>query len=246
MPQPAVEYHVRVAHTSIMSATFVVLLPLGALLVYLPAGNKTIRYIHAPFMVFTVLCVVTGLVLGVILAHQNGNEYTGYHPIIGYVVSGLIILIQPALGLARHLLYRRQGKGKVWGSLHRWLGRIIIVLGIINGGLGFMYAGPVGDVDSPVWGVIVYSVVAGVVAIFYVAVVLLQSTKGKSVGAIEKNQMREDRSSENTEVPSDDGLNEKFLERQYTDNGVTGHGITNSDPRGNATDITPVHNFVTR
>jgi hypothetical protein len=73
--QPPSELHIREAHGAIMTSTFVVLMPLGALLVYLPAGAKTIPYIHAPFQVYTVCLAIAGLVLGVLLC--SPDEYRG-------------------------------------------------------------------------------------------------------------------------------------------------------------------------
>lgn len=57
----------------------------------------------------------------------------------------------------------------------------MIVLGIINGGLGFRLTGPVGSRYVPRYAVILYSVVAGVVGLLYAAVVIfnLGRTSGK-------------------------------------------------------------------
>jgi len=230
MKDPASEVNVRRAHAAIMSATFVVLMPLGALLVYLPAGNQTIRYLHAPFQLFAATTAVAGLTLGVILAHQNHNEYTGYHPIIGYVVVGLVVMIQPALGLVQHLLFRKRSRKTIFGLTHRWLGRIIIILGMINGGLGFMFAGSVGSKNIPEWGVIVYSVVTGGVVIFYVAVVLWQSTKNRGgdpvaekEGERDNSRIAEPRFSEHTMVASEGEQSVKASEDLPLNDGVTGH-----------------------
>ena len=65
----------------------------------------------------------------------------------------------------------------LFGVAHRWLGRAIIALGIINGGLGFMFSGPVGSDNVPEWGIVVYSVVAGLVGIAYTGVVVWQYSR---------------------------------------------------------------------
>ena len=96
MQQPASELHIREAHAAIMSSTFVVLLPLGAMLVYLPTGSKAIPYLDAPFQIFTTYVAIAGLVLVVLLC--SPDEYRGYYPIIGCVIVGLIVLVQPSLG----------------------------------------------------------------------------------------------------------------------------------------------------
>ncbi|KAE8336031.1 hypothetical protein BDV24DRAFT_155543 [Aspergillus arachidicola] len=51
--------------------------------------------------------------------------------------------------------------GSVFAYAHRWLGRSMIVLGTINGGLGFYLAG-IGNPGAPQSAMIVYSIIAGV------------------------------------------------------------------------------------
>lgn len=67
------------------------------------------------------------------------------------------------------------------GIVHRWLGRSVIILGVINGGLGFMQAGPVGlSDDAPSYAVVTYSIIAGVIFIIYISVVLASIFKSTS------------------------------------------------------------------
>lgn len=58
------------------------------------------------------------------------------------------------------------------GSSHRWLGRSAIILGIVNGGLGFHTAGIFGSANVPRWSVIVYATVAGLTFSSYVLITL--------------------------------------------------------------------------
>jgi hypothetical protein len=101
MRQPASKLYIREAHAAIMSSTFVVLMPLGAILVYLPARSKAMPYLHAPFQIFTACLPIVGLILGVVLC--SPDEYSEYHPIVGYVIVRLVVLVQPSLGLLQHL-----------------------------------------------------------------------------------------------------------------------------------------------
>ena len=185
-----------------MSAVFVVLMPLGALLIYTPIHTRTgtkspIPRLHAPFQIFTVVLALAGLALGIALA--SPDEYTGYHPVIGYVILALLVLVQPAMGLVQHLVFRRkkkqhqqQHKTKFFGVAHRWLGRTVILLGIVNGGLGFSFAGPVGSDNVPKWGVVVYSVVAGVVGVAYTGFVIWQGLRaGDEEPVLAKEEERE-------------------------------------------------------
>jgi len=69
-------------------------------------------------------------------------------------------LIQPILGQLHHVGFAKTGGRTGVSYGHIWLGRIIITLGIINGGLGFKLA------NNTNTGPIIYTVVA---VIFYVA-----------------------------------------------------------------------------
>ncbi len=58
---------------------------------------------------------------------------------MGTVVVCLMVL-QPLLGLAHHRHFvRNQSRGLV-SHLHIWYGRILMVLGVVNGGLGLQLA----------------------------------------------------------------------------------------------------------
>jgi hypothetical protein len=48
----------------------------------------------------------------------------------------ILIFFQPILGYMHHRLFKKYKRRTFWSHAHIWLGRIIITLGIINGGLG--------------------------------------------------------------------------------------------------------------
>jgi hypothetical protein len=151
-----------------MAAVFLFLFPIGALLMYLPFSRKTLLA-HAPFQVLSAGLLIAGMALGVTLG-VGIDEYDGYHQIIGYIVVACLLLFQPALGLIQHLRHRKVGKRTSFGHAHRWLGRVLILLGIVNGGLGLHVAGAIGSENVPTWAVIVYSVVAAIVGILYIGI----------------------------------------------------------------------------
>ncbi len=159
---------IRKSHGTIMAVVFLFLFPIGALMIYLPFGGR-VPYIHAPIQVVSTCLLITGMILGILLGVQI-DEYDEYHQIIGYIVVSCLLLFQPALGFIQHLRYRKLGKRTVFGHVHRWLGRILVLLGIINGGLGFHVSGEIGSEQVPRWSVIAYSVIAAVVGIVYIAV----------------------------------------------------------------------------
>jgi hypothetical protein len=82
------------------------------------------------------------------------------------VVVPSLILFQPAMGLLQHRYFSKSGKKGLFGYLHQWFGRCMIILGVVNGGLGFRITG-IGLSIAPTGAVIAYSVVAGVFGIVY-------------------------------------------------------------------------------
>lgn len=82
--------------------------------------------------------------LGQLPAFANTTQLTNpaynYHPIIGIVVL-LLIIFQPLLGALHHRNFKRYLRRTVPSHLHLWNGRIVIILGIVNGGLGLQIAG---------------------------------------------------------------------------------------------------------
>ena len=76
--------------------------------------------------------------------------------------------IQPMTEILNHFFYGRYPKIVYLGYMHLWLGRVLITLGIVNGGLGFAFANTIPY--QPVWSVapkIVYAIIAASVWILY-------------------------------------------------------------------------------
>jgi hypothetical protein len=76
------------------------------------------------------------------------------HTILGTVIV-VALLLQPLLGFAHHRRFIASGKSGMWTALHVWYGRILIIAGIVNGGLGLQLAA------NTMPGKIVYSVLGG-------------------------------------------------------------------------------------
>jgi hypothetical protein len=95
---------------------------------------------------------------------------TNYHPVLGIVLF-ILCLIQPILGQVHHLLFKRTGGRTTVSHGHIWLGRAIIILGIVNGGLGFKLA------DNTNIGPIVYTIVAIIFFAAYVVATVIGERK---------------------------------------------------------------------
>ncbi|KAJ5606611.1 hypothetical protein N7510_009392 [Penicillium lagena] len=163
-------YRLRKAHATIMILVFVIFFPSFALMLHIVPYSKIV-YVHAAFQLFTLALAIAGMGIGIKMAKSLDLIQT-YHPIIGMVTVPCLILFQPAMGFLQHRYFRKTGDRSVFAYLHRWLGRCLMALGIINAGLGFRLT-DIGLSIAPVGAVIAYSVVAGIVGIVYALVVVL-------------------------------------------------------------------------
>ncbi|KAF9889502.1 hypothetical protein FE257_007212 [Aspergillus nanangensis] len=167
------------AHGFLMSFAFVLMFPIFALLVPLPVPISVAK-VHAPLQALTLAVAISGMGLGIKIA-IFADKWKNAHPIIGIIVMSMLILFQPAMGLLQHMHFRRTGGKSLFAYGHRWLGRGAILLGIINGGLGFGLVG-VGTPVSPRGAMIAYSVIAGVMGLVYVSVHLFVAVQARRQG----------------------------------------------------------------
>ncbi|EAW20227.1 cytochrome and DOMON domain-containing protein [Aspergillus fischeri NRRL 181] len=175
---------ILIAHAVLMSVAFVVFFPSFAISIHIIPYSKTVSRIHAPLQLFTLAMALAGLGLGVYLGVDT-NQMDKYHPIIGLVVIGMLVLFQPLMGLLQHVHFRRTGGKSFFAYVHCWLGRTLIALGIINGGLGFLLTKNAGN-PAPKGAVIAYSVVAGVVGLAYLIFVIVLPFRSKKGAAPQK------------------------------------------------------------
>ncbi|KAJ6132260.1 hypothetical protein N7471_007475 [Penicillium samsonianum] len=160
----------RKAHAIIMILVFVIFFPSFALMLHLIPYSKIV-YVHASFQLFTLALAIAGFAIGISMARSLGF-ISMYHPIIGMVTVPCLILFQPAMGFLQHRYFRKTGGKSVFAYLHRWFGRCLIILGVINAGLGFRLTG-IGLSIAPVGAVIAYSVVAGIIGLVYILIVVI-------------------------------------------------------------------------
>lgn len=92
------------------------------------------------------------------------QHYQVPHQYCGTIIIALLIL-QASLGQVQHSIYLKTQKRSIWSYGHIWLGRFVIIAGIVNGGVGLSLP----RADAPNSAIIAYSVVAGVIGIGYLA-----------------------------------------------------------------------------
>jgi hypothetical protein len=169
---------VRAIHAVVISVLFVLFFPLFALTIYLRTTKK-VRYIHAPLQVMCIILLVIGLGTGIILS-KNVDATTGTHEVLGYLIVSCLVLIQPILGLYQHLHYHKTHSRSALGVFHQWLGRLVILAGVVNGGLGFQQTASMGLTSwVPLWAVLAYTIAAVVVFIVYVNVIIVSKVQSK-------------------------------------------------------------------
>lgn len=177
---------ILIAHGVIMSLAWVIFFPLGAIIIRALPSRHVVR-LHYMTQVFAYILALTGMALGIYVAVKPEYLINIYHPIIGLVVMGLAT-IQPILGTIHHRIYKAKQQRTGWAVAHVWLGRIVITLAIINGGLGLRMAANTKD------GEIAYGVVAGVVWLVWMAVAIRHEVKNaRATGASESQKHTEEK-----------------------------------------------------
>ncbi|KAL9630257.1 MAG: hypothetical protein Q9164_006513 [Protoblastenia rupestris] len=131
---------------------------------------KSLVLVHAGTQLFSYTLALAGLGLGVFIAVKPSYRLDKYHPVIGLVVV-ILLLFQPIFGRIHHLINVREHRHSLWGTIHVWFGRVVITLGIINGGLGLRFA------DNTRSGEIAYGVVASIVWIAWMSVAVWSQLK---------------------------------------------------------------------
>lgn len=119
-----------VAHSAILALTFALLLPIGIVVLRVPA----LGWIpHAAVQTLGSILAVAGLGIAVhmSLASTPFRTFHFYHQIVGLVAIS-VLLLNFFLGLAHHLAFRKSGGRTAVTYVHLWTGRMVIPLGIIN------------------------------------------------------------------------------------------------------------------
>jgi uncharacterized BrkB/YihY/UPF0761 family membrane protein len=79
--------------------------------------------------------------------------------------------------------YRKIQRRGIPGLIHIWYGRIIIALGIINGGLGLQLAA------NTAKGNVAYGVIAGVIVVIYFVVIIFTMFRKNTVSKYEMTEL---------------------------------------------------------
>jgi hypothetical protein len=160
--------------------------PLGAIFLRLNIPGVSLLKFHvvAQLVVYVMTIVTSGLGIWLaIRASKYGSVWMDGHIIIGLIVF-FVGSIQPWLGWIHHIVFQKrltkQKKGiatkrpgrTITTRFHLWIGRALILLGIINGGLGIqLTAGsPFQTASTTRNAEIAYGVLAGLMFLLFAGV----------------------------------------------------------------------------
>lgn len=94
----------------------------------------------------------------------------------------LFLTAQPILGFVQHSYFKRNKQRGPAGHMHAWLGRIVMVLGIVNGGLGLKLAEEDG---TPRQAYIIVAAIMGALYIVIMGITALMKRRRSKAPAVE-------------------------------------------------------------
>lgn len=182
--------HVIVIHAVLAALAWVLLMPIGAILLRLNIQSPVILKLHAACQVVAYLVYFVAAGMGVWIARQASsrlNLFSDPHLVLGLAILA-VALFQPLWGIIHHQKFKRgfaawkagqstRKPGRTgFGRLHLWIGRILITLAMLNGGFGFRLASksPYPPAKS---AKIAYAVVAALMWLLYIVIVSVFETR---------------------------------------------------------------------
>lgn len=112
------------------------------------------------------------------LSYGSNSLWSDPHPKLGMAIL-FLAFFQPIFGLIHHRIYKKRAQNTKAGRptkppgrtpvgyLHLWLGRLLIVLGMVNGGLGLRLAAVSPFENHSRTKIIAYGVGAGIMFFLY-------------------------------------------------------------------------------
>jgi hypothetical protein len=188
-PETIHKRHVLIAHAVMATTAWAFFFPIGSIFLRLNINHPIMLKLHIYTQILSYIVYAAAAGLGIWLAIDTSkfvDIWSDPHPIIGLIIL-VFATLQPFTGWIHHRIYRaravilanthrgpRPGR-TIWGRIHLWTGRILITLGIINGGLGLriMERSPTQDHSLTRSAEIGYSIGAGLMWCIYVFITLV-------------------------------------------------------------------------
>jgi hypothetical protein len=125
-------------HGLVMSIVFIILLPLGSLL--LRVWRKVKGHIIAQCIALVLFCMAFAGGCVVSMEYNKSKNFNSAHQVIGIIIL-IALFTQLGLGITHHRIYKKEQRKTIMGKIHLFLGPAIIFFGIVNGAVGFAFAG---------------------------------------------------------------------------------------------------------
>jgi len=161
---------IAVIHGVLAGIAFVGLFPVGAILIRL--GNfSNLVWVHAGMQILAYIIYAIAFAMGIWLTRtlQPDNHS---HPLIGSLIF-IVLLSQPITGWLHHRFFVRFGGRSKSSWFHLIIGRVCVILGMLNGGLGLHLAQVKGGAP------IAYAVIVVIMVILYVASIVIGERRRK-------------------------------------------------------------------
>jgi hypothetical protein len=204
------------AHAVLATLAFGFFFPVGGIMIRL-ASFPGLWWVHGLFQIFGFLLYTAAFGIGIWMT-KNFYTLNDAHPIIGIVLFALLAF-QPLLGYLHHAYFKKYNKRTIWSYGHIWFGRIAIILGIVNGGLGLQLAKKTRFMAPSEGAVIGYSVVAGFFGLAYILAAIFgerKRTRSQTVSARAEVPTKSSSSSDRERSPRDAPRREFYkTERGY-------------------------------
>ncbi|KAI7228196.1 hypothetical protein KC330_g8030 [Hortaea werneckii] len=127
-----------IIHGFIMCLTFVIIFPLGALILRLL--ERVI--LHAAVQFIGMILVTAATAGGIVVSrlYVRSKDFATAHQILGILLF-IALWLQLGLGILHHRIFKKQQRKTLMGKIHLYLGPIAVLIGIINAPIGFHLAG---------------------------------------------------------------------------------------------------------
>jgi hypothetical protein len=162
------------AHAIFACVAWAVIFPIGGIITNVLSlrGSPRLVWTHAGLQIAGFYSSTIALLLGIMLLTRDSLPVNNLHTIVGITLFALWF-IQLALGCMIHVKSESYGVRTLWTPGHLWMGRLWIIVGIINGIFGFQLSGK--GTDS--WEAISYMTFAFPLLALYAAATLLKDIK---------------------------------------------------------------------
>ncbi|KAJ9209771.1 hypothetical protein DTO166G4_8623 [Paecilomyces variotii] len=153
-----------IIHGLAACVAFVVFMPLGV--IFLRIFPSSVRWHWVNQTLASILAIV-GILFGFYLStmYTKSESFNSAHQIIGIIVL-VSVLVQWFIGFWHHRLYKLFQRSTYYGVGHRYFGRAVIILAIVNGGIGLSWS------SAPTKTVVAYSIIVAVLGILTIAALL--------------------------------------------------------------------------